>query len=108
MHAINIPANQFHFLSAANPGLLVVTDDLLNTSLASNHAPHCVACREKHSLTSRTVPLLRVIVGHVQRNLFNNSSAGLEGSDPHVRHNEEAHDAKLIISCWQLTGNVPK
>lgn len=67
----------------------------INMSMASNHLPYPVACREKHSLTSHTVPLLRVTVGSVQQNLFNDSSAGLDGWDPHVRHNEEVHDTKL-------------
>lgn len=67
----------------------------INMSMASNHPLYRVACREKHSLTSHTVPLLQVTVGSVQQNLFNNSSAGLEGWDPHVGHNEEGHDTKL-------------
>ncbi|KAK2822617.1 hypothetical protein Q5P01_022682 [Channa striata] len=51
----------------------------------------------------------RVTVRSVKQDLFNNSSAARQGRDPHVAHNEEAHDTKtparlseLINSCRRI------
>lgn len=107
-HAINKPAEQFEFLFVANPGMLAVADNLW--PMASTHAPHCVSCSEEHFLTSHVVLPLRVTIRSVQHNLCNNSSAGPKGRDPHVRHNEEAHNTKpqpgthlqLIIGCRRV------